>query len=81
MLVQLLFVYNVCNNYFSVPEMEQKRNAYAVSVWRRVRLKLEGRDPDPMWRCTPAEQVDFIIREATNADNLALLYEGWTPWV
>lgn len=26
-------------------------------------------------------QVDFIINEATNLDNLALLYEGWTPWV
>lgn len=22
--------------------MEQKRNAYAVSVWRRIRMKLEG---------------------------------------
>ena len=26
-------------------------------------------------------QVDFIIREATNVDNLALLYEGWTAWI
>lgn len=22
--------------------MEQKRNAYALSVWRRIRMKLEG---------------------------------------
>lgn len=26
-------------------------------------------------------QVDFVIREATNLDNLAQLYEGWTAWV
>ena len=26
-------------------------------------------------------QIDTIIEEATNLDNLALLYEGWTPWV
>ncbi|XP_004535156.1 serine/threonine-protein kinase Smg1 [Ceratitis capitata] len=60
---------------------EQKRNAYAVSVWKRVRMKLEGRDPDTNRRCTIAEQVDYIIREAMNPDNLAVLYEGWTPWV
>ncbi|XP_036318874.1 serine/threonine-protein kinase Smg1 [Rhagoletis pomonella] len=60
---------------------EQKRNAYAVSVWKRVRMKLEGRDPDSNRRCTIAEQVDYIIREAMNPDNLAVLYEGWTPWV
>ncbi|CAD7090037.1 unnamed protein product [Hermetia illucens] len=60
---------------------EQKRNAYAVSVWRRIRMKLEGRDPDPNRRLTVAEQVDWMIREAMNPDNLAVLYEGWTPWV
>lgn len=59
----------------------QERNDYAMSVWRRVRTKLEGRDPDPARRSTVSEQVDFIINEATNLDNLALLYEGWTPWV
>ncbi|PSN46480.1 hypothetical protein C0J52_06894 [Blattella germanica] len=26
-------------------------------------------------------QVDYVIREAMSLDNLALLYEGWTPWV
>ncbi|XP_055909160.1 serine/threonine-protein kinase Smg1 [Eupeodes corollae] len=62
-------------------QREQKRNAYAVSVWKRIRMKLEGRDPDPNRRCTISEQVDYMIREATNPDNLAVLYEGWTPWV
>jgi len=31
--------------------------------------------------CPLEFQVDYIIREATSVDNLALLYEGWTPWV
>lgn len=26
-------------------------------------------------------QVDVVIKEATNMDNLAQLYEGWTAWV
>ncbi|XP_013115511.2 serine/threonine-protein kinase Smg1 isoform X1 [Stomoxys calcitrans] len=60
---------------------EQKRNAYAVSVWKRIRMKLEGRDPDPNRRSSVAEQVEYVIAEATSEDNLASLYEGWTPWV
>ncbi|XP_047110312.1 serine/threonine-protein kinase SMG1 [Schistocerca piceifrons] len=59
----------------------QERNAYALGVWRRVRMKLEGRDPDPNKRASVQEQVDYVIREAMCLKNLALLYEGWTPWV
>lgn len=32
-------------------------NATAVSIWHRVRLKLEGRDPDPNKLLTVEEQV------------------------
>ena len=53
----------------------------AASIWHRVRLKLEGRDPHPHQQLTVEQQVDAVIEEATNLDNLALLYEGWTPWV
>ena len=59
----------------------QERNAYALNVWRRVRMKLEGRDPNPNRKYTTAEQVEYVIREAQSTENLALLYEGWTPWV
>lgn len=65
----------------SKADHQPKQNSYAVSVWRRVMMKLEGRDPDPAKRVTVEEQVDWMIKEATNLDNLALLYEGWTPWV
>jgi hypothetical protein len=41
----------------------QERNAYALGVWRRVRMKLEGRDPDPGRRATVQEQVsDVLVR-------------------
>ncbi|XP_062507559.1 serine/threonine-protein kinase SMG1-like isoform X2 [Corticium candelabrum] len=59
----------------------QERNTYAVNVWRRVKAKLEGRDIDPNKRMSVVEQVDFVIQEATNKDNLCVMYEGWTPWV
>lgn len=59
----------------------QERNSYAVGVWRRVKMKLDGRDPDSTKRSSVAEQVEYIISEATCLENLALLYEGWTPWV
>ncbi|XP_030645489.1 serine/threonine-protein kinase SMG1 isoform X2 [Chanos chanos] len=59
----------------------QERNSYAVSVWKRVKAKLEGRDVDPSRRMSVSEQVDYVIKEATNMDNLAQLYEGWTAWV
>ncbi|XP_062840999.1 serine/threonine-protein kinase SMG1 isoform X2 [Trichomycterus rosablanca] len=59
----------------------QERNSYAVGVWKRVKAKLEGRDVDPNRRMSVTEQVDYVIKEATNLDNLAQLYEGWTAWV
>lgn len=59
----------------------QERNSYAVGVWRRVKMKLDGRDPDSAKRLSVPEQVDYVIKEARDLDNLAVLYEGWTPWV
>lgn len=50
-------------------------------MWRRIRMKLEGRDPDPTKSYRVQEQVDWMIREAQNPDNLATLYEGWTAWI
>lgn len=35
----------------------QEQNSYAVGVWRRVKAKLDGRDPDPTYRMTVSEQV------------------------
>ena len=59
----------------------QEQNSYAVGVWRKVKAKLDGRDPDPTCRKTVPEQVALVIIEATSHENLCQLYEGWTPWV
>ncbi|KAG0369694.1 Serine/threonine-protein kinase smg1 [Gamsiella multidivaricata] len=58
-----------------------QRNAYAVHILRRVRHKLEGRDFEAVKKCKVTEQVDRVIQEATSVDNLANMYEGWTPWL
>ncbi|CAH2981536.1 unnamed protein product [Chilo suppressalis] len=55
------------------------RSAQGAGVWRRVRLKLEGRDTHA--RHAPHDQVEYIISEATSAENLCLMYEGWMAWV
>lgn len=39
----------------------QQRNAYAVNVWRRVKMKLEGRDPDPGRKSSVQEQVSILF--------------------
>ena len=40
----------------------QQQNAYAISVWNRVKMKLEGRDPDPGQRSSVSEQVSSIFQ-------------------
>ena len=37
----------------------QERNSYAVGVWRRVKMKLDGRDPDNSKRLSVSEQVSM----------------------
>ena len=46
---------------FHTPALQQQ-NTYAVSVWRRVKAKLDGRDPDPGYRMTASEQVCACVR-------------------
>ncbi|KAF9379405.1 Serine/threonine-protein kinase smg1 [Podila verticillata] len=82
---------SVDNDMFSTtnqqPQQQQQqqplhqRNAYAVNILRRVRHKLEGRDFDSVNKFKVSEQVDRVIQEATNVENLANMYEGWTSWI
>ncbi|CAH2090705.1 unnamed protein product [Euphydryas editha] len=57
----------------------EQRSATGAGVWKRVRLKLEARDVPA--RRAHHDQVDYIISEATSAENLCLMYEGWMAWV
>ncbi|CAF0981896.1 unnamed protein product [Adineta ricciae] len=59
----------------------EERNKYAVEICKRIRDKLDGSDPDPLTQSSISEQVRYTIREATDIENLATLYEGWTSWV
>lgn len=79
--------YNELCTLFSSMNTEQRshgirgKNAYAVSVLKRVEAKLDGRDIDGKRQFTVPEQVDHLLRQATSIDNLCNMYEGWTPWI
>nr|XP_027196397.1 serine/threonine-protein kinase SMG1-like [Dermatophagoides pteronyssinus] len=60
---------------------KNKRNVYAFSVWKRIRMKLDGRDPDPNKRLSIYDQVNHLINESISMENLSRMYEGWTSWV
>ncbi|CAG8548131.1 1491_t:CDS:2 [Ambispora leptoticha] len=61
--------------------LAQVRNTYAINILRRVKSKLEGKDFDHVTKMSVEEQVDKIIKQATDIDNLCVMYEGWTPWI
>ncbi|XP_059314115.1 uncharacterized protein LOC132064955 isoform X1 [Lycium ferocissimum] len=57
------------------------KNTYALSILRRVEMKLDGRDVADNRGISVAEQVDYLLKQATSVDNLCNMYEGWTPWI
>lgn len=50
----------------------QERNAYAMSVWRRVKFKLEGRDPDPGIRSSEEQQVKINYKLLVDPYNILM---------
>ncbi|KAI3946049.1 hypothetical protein MKX01_024805 [Papaver californicum] len=59
----------------------RSKNPCALSVLKRVDMKLEGRDIEKGREITIAEQVDYLLKQATSVDNLCNMHEGWTPWI
>ncbi|EEF43338.1 conserved hypothetical protein [Ricinus communis] len=57
------------------------KNAYAMSVLRRVEMKIDGQDISDKREISVGEQVDYLIKQAMSVDNLCNMYEGWTPWI
>ena len=55
-------------------------NKKALDIVQRVRDKLTGKDFDPGECLAVAEQVDLLIRQATNNENLCQCYIGWCPF-
>ena len=63
------------------PVDEQVLNDRAVSVLRRVKMKLAGSDfPDQAARLDVATQVNRLVSEAQSDLNLCQLYVGWCPF-
>ena len=63
------------------PVDEQALNDRAVSVLRRVKMKLAGSDfPDQAARLDVATQVNRLVSEAQSDPNLCQLYVGWCPF-
>lgn len=60
--------------------VQMKNNSNWFFVWKRIKMKLDGRDPLPV-KTEVVEQVDFILNEAIKVENLAVMYEGFLSYV
>lgn len=64
---------------------KQERNTYALTVLRRIKCKLDGKDRWPGkerdTKQSVVEQVESVIKQACSIDNLCELYEGWAAWI
>ena len=64
---------------------KQERNVHALTVLRRIKCKLDGRDKWPNKeresKQSVSEQVETVIKQACSPDHLCMMYEGWSGWV
>ena len=51
----------------------QERNSYAVGVWKRIKMKLDGRDPDVNRRLSVAEQVRKVWEETNSGSRHVII--------
>ena len=58
-------------------EAKEVQNARALQVLSRVKEKLTGKDFRPGEELDCNNQVDRLIKEATNLENLCQHYIGW----
>jgi len=58
-------------------EIKEVLNARAIQVLARIKEKLTGRDFKKNVELDVENQVDRLIREATNLENLCQHYIGW----
>jgi len=55
-------------------------NSKAIEVKNRIDEKLTGFDFNTKNSLTVEVQVDKLIKAATNVENLAVLFAGWSSW-
>ncbi|BBH09489.1 target of rapamycin, partial [Prunus dulcis] len=54
------------------------KNPYAMSVLRRVEMKLDGRDIAENREISISDQVDYLLKQATSVDNLCnMILDLW----
>jgi len=67
------------------PPRKQEKNVHALTVLRRIKCKLDGKDRWPgkerETKQSVSEQVETVIKQAVSVDNLCTLYEGWAAWL
>lgn len=56
-------------------------NTNAEQVLFRIENKLLGRDDQNTESISIEKQVDVLIKKATNENNLALMFHGWSAWL
>jgi phosphatidylinositol kinase/protein kinase (PI-3 family) len=56
---------------------QEVRNKHALSVYKRVQNKLDGRDFNPDVILPIAAQVDKLIQQARSIENLCQHFPGW----
>jgi len=55
-------------------------NTKAVAITKRINNKLTGRDFSPKATLDVTQQVDLLIKQATDVANLSQCYLGWSPF-
>ena len=80
-----VFLHDPLNNWVikqrNQNAMREVANPNAEQVLFRIENKLLGRDNHTTESVSVAKQVDSLIKQATNENNLALMYYGWAPWL
>jgi len=59
---------------------EKEIRASADRNLKPIKTKLKGMSDDGLVSTVP-NHVETLIQQATTPKNLALMYQGWTPWL
>ncbi|KAG7395598.1 hypothetical protein PHYBOEH_003435 [Phytophthora boehmeriae] len=74
---------NGSNDSNASPSLDrtEPKSQYGLQVLKRIEDKLLGIVTEMTPVMTVEQQAAWLIDEATNVDNLCVMYEGWTPWI
>ena len=61
-------------------ELPEIINEKALVITKRIQNKLRGQDFSPKKTLDVTQQVDLLIKQATDVGNLSQCYLGWSPY-